>query len=92
MVCGKGGFKTLARHLNKAHGMKPGEYKKHFGIPSKQPLAAKSFSESRRKLAMDRGLVDVLAKARETRAANIKAKKAAPQKPVRVKKVPKVKK
>jgi predicted transcriptional regulator len=28
MVCGRGGFKTLARHLNKVHGMKPGEHKK----------------------------------------------------------------
>src|SRR6266536_117254 len=37
MVCGKGGFKTLARHLKQAHGLKPGEYKKQFGIPSKQP-------------------------------------------------------
>ena len=92
MVCGKGGFKTLARHLNNAHGMRPGEYKKQFGIPSKQPLAAKSFSESRRKMAMDRGLVDILAKARETRAANIKAKKAASSKPVKVKTVPKAKK
>ena len=72
--------------------MKPGEYKKQFGIPSKQPLAAKSFSESRRKMAMDRGLVDVLAKARETRAANIKAKKAAPSKPVKVKTVPRAEK
>ena len=80
MVCSKGGFKTLARHLNQAHGMKPGEYRKQFGIPRTQPLAAKSFSESRRKLAMDRGLVDVLAKAREVRASNIQARKAAPVK------------
>jgi predicted transcriptional regulator len=33
MVCGKGGFKTLARHLSTAHDMKPSAYKKHFGIP-----------------------------------------------------------
>jgi predicted transcriptional regulator len=93
MVCGKGGFKTLARHLKQAHGLKPGEYKKQFGIPSKQPLAAKSFSESRRKMAMDSGLVEVLAKARETRMANIKAKKATPakksaKKPTRTKVTP----
>lgn len=90
MICGKGGMKTLTRHLNQAHNMKPGEYKKQFGIPSKQPLAAKKFSEERRKLAMDRGMADLLAKAREKRAANIKAKKAAPakkaaKKPVRSK-------
>ena len=80
MVCGKGGFKTLARHLSTAHGIKPGEYKKQFGIPSKQPLSAKSYSESRRKMAQDRGLADNLAKAREVRMANIEAKKAAPAK------------
>ena len=89
MVCGKGGFKTLARHLNQAHGMKPGVYRKQFGIPNKQPLAAKSFSESRRKMAQERGLGDVLAKAREVRAANLKAKKAAPaKKPTRSKATP----
>lgn len=80
MVCGKGGFKTLARHLSTAHGMKPGEYKKQFGIPSKQPLSAKSYSEARRKMAKDRGLADNLAKARQVRMANIEAKKAAPAK------------
>lgn len=69
MVCGKGGFKTLARHLSKEHGMKPGEYRKQFGIPRTQPLTASSFTESRRKLAEQRGLTDILAKAREVRAA-----------------------
>jgi Predicted transcriptional regulator len=81
MLCGKGGFKTLARHLNTAHGMKPGEYKKQFGIPGKQPLAAKNYSEARRKMALDRGLADNLAKARGVRMANIEAKKATPVKP-----------
>src|SRR5664280_2430600 len=38
MVCGKGGFKTLARHLSTSHDMKPSAYKKQFGIPSKQAL------------------------------------------------------
>ena len=80
MVCGKGGFKTLARHLSTAHSMKPGEDKKQFGIPSKQPLSAKNYSESRRKMAQDRGLADNLAKAREVRMANIQAKKGAPAK------------
>jgi predicted transcriptional regulator len=80
MICGKGGMKTLTRHLSQAHNMKPGEYKKQFGIPSKQPLAAKKFSEERRKMAMERGMADLLAKAREKRAANIRAKKEAPAK------------
>jgi len=75
LVCGKGGFKTLARHLSTAHGIKPGAYKKQFGIASKQALSAKSYSEARRKMAQDRGLADNLAKAREVRMANIEAKK-----------------
>ncbi|MBU5638957.1 MucR family transcriptional regulator [Geomonas sp. Red69] len=75
LICGKGGFKTLARHLSTAHGMKPGAYKKQYGISSKQALSAKSYSEARRKMAQDRGLADNLAKAREVRMANIEAKK-----------------
>ena len=89
MLCGKGGFKTLARHLNTAHSMKPGEYKKQFGIPGKQPLAAKNYSEARRKMALDRGLADNLAKARGVRMANIEAKKSAPAKPAKAPKAPK---
>lgn len=73
LVCGKGGMKTLARHLSTAHGMTPGEYRKQFDIPGKQPLAAKSFSEERRKLATDHKLADNLAKAREVRKAKLAA-------------------
>ena len=89
MVCGKGGFKTLARHLNTAHALKPGEYKKRFGISSKQPLSAKNYSEARRKMALDRGLADNLAKAREVRMANIVAKKSTPGKSALAEKAPK---
>jgi predicted transcriptional regulator len=80
MVCGKGGFKTLTRHLNMIHNMKPGEYKKQYGIPSKQSLTAKSFSEARRKMAEERGLADNLAKTREVRTAKLKGKKIEPAK------------
>jgi len=76
MICRKGGFKTLSRHLKTAHDLKPGEYRKQFGIKSTQKLAAGSFSEARRQSALDRGMADVLAKARETRMANIAKKKA----------------
>ena len=76
MICGKGGFKTLARHLSTAHQLKPSAYKKQFGIPSKQSLSAKIYSEARRAMAQERGLGDVLAKARATRMGNIEAKKA----------------
>jgi predicted transcriptional regulator len=76
MVCGKGGFKTLARHLSTAHQMKPSAYRKQFGISRTQALSAKSYSESRRAMALDRGLADNLAKARQVRMGNIEAKKA----------------
>lgn len=69
MVCSKG-FTTLKRHLALAHSLKPGEYRKQFGIPSTQSLAAKSYVESRRKMALDRGQGDILAKARAARAAH----------------------
>ena len=85
MICGKGGFKTLARHLSTAHQMKPSAYKKQFGIPSKQPLSAKSYSEARRAMAVDRGLADNLAKAREVRMANIEARKVTPAKAAKAK-------
>jgi predicted transcriptional regulator len=52
--------------------MKPTEYRKQFDIPRTQPLAARSYSESRRQMAVDRGLGENLAKAR---AAKAKAKK-----------------
>ncbi|ALC15904.1 transcriptional regulator, MucR family [Desulfuromonas soudanensis] len=71
MICSKE-MKTLARHLKTAHDMKPGEYRKQFDIPRTQPLAARAYSESRRQMAVDRGLGENLAKAR---AARGKAKK-----------------
>jgi predicted transcriptional regulator len=70
MICGKG-FKALKRHLTVAHGLKPGAYRKQFGIPSKQPLVAKSYSEKWRQAANDRGQGEILARARAVRAANI---------------------
>ncbi len=63
MICGKG-FTTLSRHLKTAHDMTASEYRKQFDIPRSQSLAAKNYSESRRKMAIDRGLADNLAKAR----------------------------
>ncbi len=73
MLCGKG-MKTLARHLKTAHGLKPGEYRKQFDIPRSQPLAAKAYSESRRQMAVDRGLGENLAKARAARSRGKKKK------------------
>jgi predicted transcriptional regulator len=71
MICGKA-MKTLARHLKSAHGLTASEYRKQFDIPRTQPLAARAYSESRRQMAVDRGLGENLAKAR---AARLKAKK-----------------
>jgi predicted transcriptional regulator len=66
MICGKA-MKTLKRHLSTAHGLKPGEYRKRFGIPTATPLIAKEYSEARRKMARDLNLADGLAKARAAR-------------------------
>lgn len=78
MICGRGGMKTLARHLAQTHGIKPGEYRKMFNIPATQPLTARRFSEGRRQMAQDRNLADNLAKARAVRAAKLKTEKSAP--------------
>ncbi|MBN1141389.1 MAG: MucR family transcriptional regulator [Deltaproteobacteria bacterium] len=67
MICGKE-MKTLARHLKSAHEMTPKEYRQKFDIPKNQPLAAKNYSESRRQMAISRGLGDNLAKARAKKA------------------------
>jgi predicted transcriptional regulator len=83
MLCGKSGMKTLARHLAQVHGMKPGEYRKQFGIPSNQALTAKNFSEARRKMAQEKGLADNLAKARAVRAAKLAAKGGGERKPAK---------
>jgi len=101
MICGKEGMKTLTRHLAKVHGLKPGAYRKQYGIPRAQSLTAKNFSDARRKMALDRGLAANLAKARAVKAANLKAAKPQPEvaakpvktaKPVKAKAAPKVKK
>lgn len=68
MICNKG-FKTLKRHLFMAHNLKPGEYKKQFNIPSTQSLAAKSYSDSRRRMAIDKGLGEGLVKFRADKAS-----------------------
>jgi predicted transcriptional regulator len=77
MVCGKGGMKALSRHLSSVHDMKPSAYRKEFSIARSQPLAATSFSESRRAMALERGLADNLVKARKGRAANVQARRSA---------------
>jgi len=75
MICGHG-MKTLARHLKAAHDLKPGEYRKQFSIPRTQTLAAKSYSESRRQMAIERGLGENLAKARAAKVGKTAKPKA----------------
>jgi len=67
MMCGKG-MKTLTRHLRTSHNMTPKEYRQKFDVPRNQPLAARAYSESRRQMALDRGLGENLAKARAAKA------------------------
>ncbi len=60
-------FKIITnRHLKKL-GLTTKEYKRKWGIPLSQPLSAKSLTTRRRKLAKDRGLGEMLKKAREAK-------------------------
>lgn len=74
MICGEG-MKTLSRHLRTKHDMTPSEYRKQFDIPSSQPLAARSYSETRRQMAIDAGLAENLAKARAAKKGGRKKSK-----------------
>ena len=71
MLCGKGGMKTLTRHLNQAHQMKPSHYRKQFNIPKSQPLMSKSYAQKRKEIAAGMDLGANLAKAREARQINL---------------------
>ena len=66
MICGKG-MTTLSRHLKTSHDMTASQYRKQFDIPRSQSLASKNYSETRRKMAIDRGLGEKLAQARKAR-------------------------
>ena len=81
MICGKGGMKTLTRHLKTAHDMTARDYRKQFNIPAGTPLAAKDYSESRRQMAIERGLGEKLAAGRAAKAEKAKRKKSAAKKP-----------
>lgn len=75
VVCGKE-FKQLTHtHLLKEHGISPDEYRKRYGIPMNQPLAAGSVSQRRKDLAKDRNVGEQLrlARAAKRREQSIKA-------------------
>ncbi|MBU2053872.1 MAG: MucR family transcriptional regulator [Proteobacteria bacterium] len=69
MICGKKGMTTLKRHIATAHDLKPGQYRKQFNVPKDQPLAATEYVAKRRQMALDRGLGEKLAAAREAKKA-----------------------
>jgi len=61
-------FKVITnRHLSQ-FGLTTKEYKKKWGIPLNQPLAAKSLTAKRKKWAKERGLGEMLKKARAKKA------------------------
>jgi len=79
LICSKE-FTTLKRHLAVIHQLKPAEYKKQFNIPAKYTLVASAYSDKKKQDALNRGLGNILVKAREN-----KAKKKAAVPAVRVK-------
>ncbi len=71
MLCGKGGMKTLTRHLNQAHQLSPSQYRKQFNIPKSQSLMSKGYAQKRKEIAAGMDLGANLVKAREARQVNI---------------------
>jgi len=78
ILCGES-MKTLSRHLMAKHNMSAKDYRKEFGIPRTQALAAKAYSETRKQMAIESGLGEKLAAARiataEMKNAVVKEKK-----------------
>lgn len=67
LLCNKS-FTTLKRHLMQVHQMTDKEYKKQFGIPAKQPLVAKSYSEKKRMAAQQNKLGEKMLAGRKAKA------------------------
>ncbi len=66
LECGKE-FKQLTNAHLRSHGLTAQEYRKKWGFPARQPLAAKSLSAKRRKIAKEMNLAERLRKVREAR-------------------------
>ncbi len=66
LVCGKE-FKTLKRHLYKAHGLTPRAYREAFDLDKDYPLVAPSLSQQRSQVAKENELGERLAEARRKR-------------------------
>lgn len=92
LICGKGGFKTLTRHLRKDHGIEPKDYKKQFGIPAKVSLMSKDYATTRAELAKTSNvgarMLEGKKKAAEKKAAEKGGTKKKSLKPQEVVQVP----
>lgn len=87
LECGSEFRQLTANHL-KTHGLSPREYKRKWGFPLKQPLAARMLTKARSKSAKKRGLPEKLQrylenKRMEKRVAAEEAGKAAGRRTVR---------
>lgn len=78
LICGRGGMKTLARHLNFIHNLKPGAYRKLFGIRGSKALTARTYGQLRRDFVKQKSSADFLPKARAAKTAKLTAKDTAP--------------
>jgi predicted transcriptional regulator len=58
LVCLEDGkpFKTLARHLNEVHGLKPEQYRAKWDLPETYPMTAPDYSKVRSKISRATGL------------------------------------
>lgn len=88
LLCNKG-FTTLKRHLSKVHQITDKEYKLQFGIPAKQPLVAKAYSEKKKADAQKNNLGAKMQAGRKAKAVEnvpaVKEKAAVPAKVVKKK-------
>lgn len=78
MICGKGGMKTLARHLNFVHNLKPGQYRKLFGLKRDKLLTSKRYSEERKRFAEEKVSPEMIAKARAALQAKVSGESVVP--------------
>ena len=64
LECGREFRQLTHTHLQREHRLSPEQYKRKFGIPLKQPLAAKSVTGRRKAQALERNVGEQLKQAR----------------------------
>jgi predicted transcriptional regulator len=74
LICGKK-QKLLKRHLAVEHSLTPGQYRESFGLKPDYPMAAPSYAQQRRELALKSGL------GRSKKPARRRQKKSSAPKP-----------